>query len=305
MAIPDYQSLMRPLLECGKDGNEVRTSECVDTIADKLGLSQEDREELLPSGRQPLLFNRIHWARTYLGKAGAVESTKRGYFRLTDRGFELLNNGPERITNDTLSKFAEFNKWREANNENKEKPTPSKDNDSDASPEEMIEKAHQSINAQLETEILESLYSVTPTMFEHIIVDLLISMGYGGGRAEMGKALGQTNDGGVDGVIKEDELGLDVVYMQAKKHKLDSTISRPDIQSFVGSLEGFNATKGVFVTTGNFASTVEEYVSRIHKRIVLINGKKLAQLMIKHGVGVRTKNTYELKYIDEDYFVDG
>jgi len=156
----------------------------------------------------------------------------------------------------------------------------------------------------LKADILQNLYNVTPSTFELIIVDLLIAMGYGGGRAEMGKALGMTGDNGVDGVIKEDESGLDVVYIQAKKYKPDSFISRPDIQSFVGSLEGFNANKGVFVTTSDFARTVEEYTNRIQKRIVLINGKRLASLMIRHNVGIRVKDTYHLKAIDDDYFIE-
>ena len=156
----------------------------------------------------------------------------------------------------------------------------------------------------LKTDILENLYNVTPSMFERIIVDVLIAMGYGGGRAEMGRALGKTGDGGVDGVINEDALGLDVVYIQAKKHKLDSTISRPDLQAFVGSLEGFNASKGVFVTTGKFASTSDEYVRKIRKRVVLIDGVALADLMLRYNVGVRIKERYEHKFLDEDYFVE-
>lgn len=303
MTVPDFQSLMRPLLECAQDGREVRTSDCVEVIADKLELSQEDREEMLPSGRQLLLMNRVHWARTYLGKAGAIEATKRGHFKLTERGHDLIKNGPEKITRQTLQNYDEFNAWNDLEPILQNKTYKSEGFDyQEASPEERIEKAYAELNSQLKAEILQNLYEVTPSTFEQIIVDLLIAMGYGGGRTEMGRALGKTNDGGVDGVIKEDELGLDVVYIQAKKYKLDTSISRPDIQSFVGSLEGFNATKGVFVTTGNFANTVEEYVSRIHKRIVLIDGTKLASLMIRHNVGVRVKNSYELKYLDEDYF---
>lgn len=302
MTVPNYQTIMKPLLECSNELGEVRTSNCVDIIAKKLNLSQEDREELLPSGKQTILANRTHWARTYMSKAGLIEPTKRGYFKITDRGQKVLQEHSI-VNNDLLKKFDEFNQWQELSSSNGNGDSSDTINsDEDLSPEEKIEQANTIIETQLKTDILQNLYDVTPTMFERIIVDLLISMGYGGGRAEMGKALGQTNDGGVDGVIKEDELGLDVVYIQAKKYKLDSTIGRPDIQSFVGSLEGFNATKGVFVTTGSFANTVEEYISRIHKRIVLIDGKRLASLMIRSNVGVRVKNTYELKSLDEDYF---
>lgn len=203
----------------------------------------------------------------------------------------------------TLEQFKEYRDWRAIQIKTQEQDDLTELNEV-ASPEERIEKAYSELNAQLKADILESFYIVSPSTFELIIIDLLIAMGYGGGRSEMGQALGKTNDGGVDGVIKEDELGLDVVYIQAKKYRLDSSIGRPDIQSFVGSLEGNNATKGVFVTTGCFAKTVEDYVSRIHKRIVLIDGNKLAELMIRNNVGVRNKEIFELKTLDEDYFID-
>lgn len=306
MAVPDFQTLMRPLLKFGEGGVEIRTSDCVDDIACQFNLTNDEKEEMLPSGRQPLLLNRIHWARTYLGKAQVITSPRRGYFKITPRGLDLLKNGPDRITIKTLEQYSEFLEWRDvqSGNENKSNKPLINDDSQDKSSEEKLEEAHLELNSQLKADILQNLYDVSPAMFEKIIVDLLIAMGYGGGRAEMGKALGKTGDGGVDGIIKEDELGLDVVYIQAKKHKIDSSISRPDIQSFAGSLEGFNATKGVFVTTAKFANTVEEYVNRIHKRIVLIDGSRLASLMIRHGVGVRVKNVYELKDLDEDYFLE-
>lgn len=308
MTIPDFQTLMRPLLKLGENGDEIRTSDCVDDIANQFNLTDDEKEEMLPSGRQPLLLNRIHWARTYLGKAEVITSPKRGYFKITDRGLKLLQNGPERITIKILENYPEFKQWRDAQSGSIAKETKNIANDEDVnndkSAEERLEEAHSELNEQLKADILQNLYNVSPSMFEKIIVDLLISMGYGGGKAEMGKALMKNNDGGVDGIIKEDELGLDVVYVQAKKHKLDSSIGRPDIQSFAGSLEGFNATKGVFVTTAKFAHTVKDYVERIHKRIVLIDGQRLASLMVRHGVGVRTKDIYELKDLDEDYFLE-
>jgi restriction system protein len=307
MTIPDYQSLMLPLLQCAENGQEVRTSDCVDTLGKKLALSDDDMNELLPSGKQTVFSNRIHWARTYMAKANLVEATKRGHFKITQRGQEVLKSNPDQINNDTLSKFPEFQEWRErsvSGNEKKNIASAVEPANQDLTPEENIERSSLLLNRQLQKDVLDSILSASPSFFETVIVDLLIAMGYGGGRAEMGEALGQSNDGGVDGVIKEDELGLDVVYIQAKRYDPSNTIGRPAIQAFVGSLEGFNASKGVFVTTSSFASSVKDYVSRIQKRIILLDGDELARLMIRHGVGVRTKETYEVKRLDEDYFVE-
>ncbi len=305
MSVPDYQSLMLPLLESAKDAGEVKTSECVDKIAKMLRLSEEDVGELLPSGKQTLLSNRVFWAKTYMAKAKLIESTKRGYFKITDRGYTTLNKNPQGINNRILSQFPEFVQWTEKSSSNSNqnvKADGASLEESPITPEEQIEKVHLSIVKQLENDILEYVAAVTPSQFERIIVDLLISMGYGGGRSEMGRALGRSNDGGVDGVIKEDELGLDVVYIQAKRYDPSNSIGRPALQGFAGSLEGFNATKGVFVTTSSFAASAYEYVQKIHKRIILIDGKELAKLMIRHNVGVRPKEVYEVKKIDEDYF---
>jgi restriction system protein len=310
MSVPDYQSLMLPVLKCISDGKEWRIGECADRTAEKLNLSQEDKETLLPSGKQTVLYNRIAWAVSYMEKAELIERSRRGYFRITSQGNTILEENPERIDIKTLSKFPKFDEWRKRSAENSSE---AKNDNSTAivqqqknhlSPEEQIEQAYASIHAQLKADLLDNLTSelVSPSMFERIIVDLLIAMGYGGGRAEMGKALGRSGDGGVDGVIREDSLGLDVVYIQAKKYKFDSTIGREDIQKFSGSLDMFKATKGVFVTTSSFAKTAKEYVEQIHKRIVLIDGDRLAELMIRHNVGVRQKENYEVKKLDEDYF---
>jgi restriction system protein len=305
MSVPDYQSLMLPLLKCAEHGAEVRTSECVDKIAHTLNLSDDDINELLPSGKQTLLSNRVFWAKTYMSKAKVIESTKRGCFKITDRGLELLKSKPEFIENKILYRFPEFASWKDKGSSNDSEPT--KDlvvEDLGITPEEQIERAHLSITKQLQNEVLEFVLGVSPAQFERIIVDLLISMGYGGGRSEMGRALGRSNDGGVDGVIKEDELGLDVVYIQAKRYDPSNSIGRPVLQNFAGSLEGFNATKGVFVTTSSFVNSAYEYVQKIHKRIILIDGKELSKLMIRHNVGVRAKEIYEVKKIDEDYFAE-
>ncbi len=306
MAIPDYQSLMRPLLACAINQGETTISQCAIKIAPLLNLSKNEVEMLLPSGKQTILSNRLHWAKFYMSKAGIIESTKRGFFKTTDRAKEILNDHPHRIDNETLLKYPEFKEFQK-NTKTSNNDIPknvSTINSDESSPEEKIEQAYISLHTTLKAEILDSLYNVSPSMFERIMVDLLIAMGYGGGRLEIGKALGKSGDGGVDGLIKEDELGLDVVYIQAKKYKLDATISRPDIQAFVGSLEGFNATKGVFVTTSSFSNSAREYVQKIHKRIVLLDGNDLAELMIRHEVGVRIKENYQLKRIDEDYYIE-
>lgn len=307
MSLPNYQILMLPLLRCAEFGNEVKTSDCVDLIAKQLNLTEEEISQPLPSGRQTIFNNRVHWARTYLAKAKVIESTKRGHFKITARGIEILKNNPLQIDNSFLSQFPEFVEWKNLNDNETNNKTiidSQQVTESLATPEEDIAKSYALINAQLRSDLVEYLLNVSPSQFESIIIDLLIAMGYGGGRNEMGKSLGRSGDGGVDGIIKEDELGLDVVYIQAKRYDPSNIIGRPAIQSFAGSLEGFNATKGVFVTTSSFADTATEYVQRIHKRIILIDGKELANLMIRHDVGVRIKDVYKIKRIDEDYFAE-
>jgi len=303
MTVPDYQSLMLPLLKSIEDGKERRIADCIELVASNLNLSQEDKDELLPSGKVSVLYNRIHWAKSYMLKALLIESPSRGMIKITQRGTSLLGSSPSRIDNKSLRKFPEFAKWQENNTANKpEAEKAIEEIAADTNPEEVIEHSHATLQTQLRTEILENVLKMPPAFFERLIVDLLIAMGYGGGRSEMGKALGRSGDGGVDGVIKEDELGLDLIYVQAKRYDPDSTIGRPALQAFSGSLDGFNASKGVFVTTSSFASTAVEFVEKIHKRIILIDGRRLAELMTRHNVGVRVKNTYEVKKIDEDYF---
>jgi restriction system protein len=273
MAVPDYQSLMLPVLKSISDGQERRVGDCVEKVAANLNLTQEDMDALLPSGKQAIVYNRIAWAIAYMKRAELIEATRRGHFKITQQGKEVLAENPDRIDNQFLSRFSKFKEWRERNNEtvldvgNDNETSLPQNSKVILSPEEQIEQAYVLIMAQLKADLLENLTSdvVSPSMFERIIIDLLIAMGYGGGRAEMGKTLGRSHDGGVDGVIREDALGLDVVYIQAKKYKQGSTIGREDIQKFSGSLDMFKATKGVFVTTSSFAKTAEEYVKQIHK----------------------------------------
>ena len=242
-----------------------------------------------------------------MSKAGLVESTRRGHFRITARGQSLLATLPKKITKATLVQFAEYRAWWEQSKSadkdgTASAPTAASDDGDTATPEERIEASHAALTGALRAEVLERVLEVSPAFFENLIIDLLVALGYGGGRADMGKAIGKSGDGGIDGIIKEDALGLDIVYIQAKRYSRDHSVGRPDVQSFAGSLDGVGATKGVFVTTSTFAKPAREFVDRISKRIVLIDGDELARLMIQHNVGVRVRNMYEVKKIDEDYF---
>lgn len=304
MAVPDYQTLMLPVLKAVASNREVHISDCIDWVANELALSDADLQELLPSGKQTTFRNRVQWARTYLTRAGLIESSKRGHSHVTDRGKSLLLSKPDKIDNNYLMRYPEFVSWREKSNSASNENIDVAEQAQIANPEEMIESTHAVLQAELAEEILDTVINSTPSFFEKLIVDLLIAMGYGGGRAEMGRSLGKSGDNGIDGVIKEDQLGLDLIYLQAKKYDRGNSIGRPALQAFVGSLEGFNATKGVFVTTSSFASSATEYATKVHKRIILIDGETLASLMVKYNVGVRIKNVYEVKKIDEDYFIE-
>lgn len=305
MGVPDYQSLMLPVLRCAAVG-EVSVPECIERFAPEVGLTDDDLRELLPSG-QALIANRTHWAKTYLARAGVIEMTRRGHFRATARGRALLSEHPDRVDNSVLARFPEFVAWREQR-QSAEKgmaktsaSEPSAIADA-ATPEDRIADAYSALDAALRADILERLLQSSPSVFEGVVVDLLVAMGYGGGRADMGKAVGRSGDGGIDGIIKEDALGLDIVYVQAKRYKPEVSVGRPDVQSFAGSLDGVGATKGLFVTTSSFTSGAKEYADKIAKRIILIDGGELSRLMVRNNVGVRPRDVYEVKKIDEDYF---
>ena len=265
-----------------------------------LQISAEDRERMLPSGKQTVFANRLNWARSYLSKAGLIELPRRGYCRVTDRGRELLAMGVNEIDLKVLERYPEFSAWH-----SQQKPDPDvEQNPTRESPVDLIASSFEFLNSELAREIVERVHSFTPAFFERLIVDLLVRMGYGGGRQEMGRALGRTGDGGIDGVIKEDELGLDVVYVQAKRLDPDKGVPLREVRDFVGGLEGHRASKGVFVTTSYFPSTAHDFITRVSKRVVLIDGQELATLMMRHRVGVRIKDVYEIKRIDEAYFVE-
>jgi len=301
LAVPDYQSVMLPLLRYSSDGQEKRFSETVADLAEKLGLTDEDLSEQLPSGTQSLFTNRVGWALTYLKKAELFESTGRGLYRLTTRGADVLASNPSEINIRFLKQFPEFVAFQK-----KQKPVPSgdvEDNGGDErTPEEVLELSYQELRRALGEDILAKVKAAPPVFLEKLVVQLLVAMGYGGTRKDAGQAVGRSGDGGVDGIIKEDKLGLDAIYIQAKRW--DNVVGRPAIQAFAGTLDGNRARKGVFITTSWFSSEALEYVKIIEKRIVLIDGDQLAQLMIDHNVGVTEDKTFVVKRLDLDYFED-
>jgi len=278
-------------------------------IANEFRLSDDEREQLLPSGRQKVLHNRIHWAKFYLSKAGLVESPRRGYFRATAAGRELLAQAPARIDVELLMSypaFAEFQKESAIHAKERsdtQEPTPGVVT-SATTPEEQIEAAYDTILSALRADLIQRILQNSPSFFERVIVELLIAMGYGGSRRSAAAQLGRTGDGGVDGVINEDRLGLDRLYVQAKRYAQGNTIGRPDVQGFLGSLVGLGAVKGVFVTTSSFTPQATEFVRHLPQRIVLIDGERLADLMIEHNIGVRLNRAVEFKRIDEDFFAE-
>ena len=297
MAVPDYQSLMLPILKIASDGSEHTLGEVSEKLALEFKLSDTDRKELLPTGLQPRFGNRVGWARTYLKKAGLLESPGRGRIRITERGLGLLKRHPAQVNTKLLREFPEFLEFQKATRSSSK---PEDLEGTDQTPEELLEASYQALRRGLAQELLERIRNCSPEFFEKLVVDLLLTMGYGGSRKDAGQAVGQSGDGGVDGVIKEDKLGLDVVYIQAKRW--DATVGRPIVQGFAGSLEGFRARKGVLITTSKFTEDAKDYANRIEKKIVLIEGEQLAQLMIDHGIGVTEEAAYVVKKIDTDYF---
>jgi restriction system protein len=300
MAIPDYQTVMLPLLTFLRDRKEHNLTEAVSALSDKFGLSTEEREQLLESGQQTVIRNRAGWARTYLKKAGLIESTRRGFFRISDRGMSALESRPQRIDVKFLEQFPEFVAFRELRHERADEVPVLLTSPSDATPEEDLDVAYARLRLNLEAEVLDQVKAASPAFFERLVVELLVRMGYGGTLRDAGQAVGKSGDGGIDGIIKEDRLGLDVIYIQAKRW--DSTVGRPEIQKFAGALQGHRARKGVFITTSSFSNDALDFASRIDSKIVLMDGPALAKYMIDHNVGVSTSRTYEVKKIDSDYF---
>lgn len=301
MTIPDYQSIMLPLLQLAGDGREHVIGDAIETLAEYFQLTDEDRRELLPSGQQARFDNRTTWARTYLKQAGLLENTGRGRFRITRRGIDVLKAQPDFINNAFLRQFEEFREFLQnryhRNNQVEQEQVPV---ESAETPEERLESSYQTLRRGLAQELLQRIMQCSPRFFERLVVQLLVAMGYGGSLQDAGKAIGQSGDGGIDGIIKEDRLGLDALYIQAKRW--EGTVGRPVVQTFAGSLQGVRARKGVLITTSTFSKEARDYVERIDSKIVLIDGEQLAQYMIDFGIGVNEVATYTIKRVDTDYF---
>ncbi|MEW5986441.1 MAG: restriction endonuclease [Chloroflexota bacterium] len=304
MSIPDFQTIMLPLLQLAADGKEHTIRDAQAELAVELNLSEEEKAQLIPSGRQPVFYNRVSWAKAYLQQAGLLTSPRKGTFLISQRGREVLASKPDRITIKFLERFPEFVESRSYSRKEKSRPAEQEaTNEDHKTPEESLEDAYQKIRGGLAAELLHYVKNGSPQFFERLVVELLVKMGYGGSRKEAGEAIGHSGDEGIDGIINEDRLGLDVIYIQAKKWA--GTVGRPEIQGFVGALHGKRARKGVFITTGVFSKEAIEYVSRIDPKVVLIDGRQLADLMIDFGLGVAPIASYEIKRVDTDYFEQG
>ena len=300
--IPTFQDLMLPVLRAA-ESNEVRISSVVEELADKLKLSVEERNDLLPSGKQTVFANRVHWAKSYLGKAGLVELTRRSYFKITDAGRQVLKGNPTDINIKFLEQFKDFRVFREMSKQSQDfnngvQPSA----DAKETPDEQFRSAHEIIQAALAEELLQRVRSAPPDFFERLIINLLLAMGYGGSVAEAGRALGKSGDDGIDGVIDQDTLGLDQIYIQAKRYAESNSVSAGAIRDFAGSLDIQKASKGLFVTTSTFSSSAMETVKRLRTRVVFVDGKALAHLMIRYSIGCRIEETLHLKKLDEEFF---
>jgi restriction system protein len=294
---------MLPLLKVVADGREYRLRDVLEILAREFQVTDEERQHLLPSGRYPTFDNRIAWAKTYLKKAGLIDQPRRAYFQITERGREVLKSSPSFINMKYLERFPEYVAFKE-NSEQVESQHELvlQESSQNETPEELIEGGARTIRKDLAEEILQRVKGCSPNFFERLVVELLVKMGYGGTRQDAGRAIGRSGDEGIDGVIHEDRLGLDVIYLQAKRW--EAVVGRPEIQKFVGALQGQRAKKGVFITTSDFTKDAVEYVRNIDNKVVLINGSLLANLMIDHDVGVSLAATYEIKKIDSDYFLE-
>lgn len=293
---------MLPLLKYAEDKKEHPIREAIDHISDIFNLTLEQRKEFLPSGQQYIIDNRVGWARTYLKKAGLLESPKRSYFKITPLGLEVIKEKPSEINVKFLEQFQDFNEFRNLKKEKNEPEYQELETTPRQTPQELLEYGYQKINKDLSQELLSLIKKNTPHFFEKLVVELLLSMGYGGSRKDAGQAIGQSGDGGIDGIIKEDKLGLDIIYIQAKRWK--NVVGSKEIRNFVGSLVGQKANKGVFITTSNFTKDALEYVKTITHKVILIDGEMLTQLMIEYNIGVSKIISYDVKKTDSDYFAE-
>lgn len=292
---------MLPLLKLAANGNELSIRDSIESLAKQFNLSDEERREPLPSGQQARFDNRVHWARSFLKQAHLVENTRRGHYRITQRGRQLLSENPSVVNMKLLERYPEYVEFRERRrDDSKEESAGTLRIDDIQTPEELLEQSHKILTEALAAEVLQRIKDCSPTFFERLVVELLVRMGYGGSQQEAGKAVGRSGDEGIDGIINEDRLGLDAIYIQAKKW--ESPVGRPEIMKFVGALQGKRAHKGVFITTSSFTREAQDYTSNISDKVVLIDGRALALLMIENSVGVAASKSFEVKRIDSDYF---
>lgn len=304
MPIPDFQSLLLPVLSAISDGSEHRMKDIIEILAQTFKLTENERKQLLPSERAFLFDNRVHWARFYLKKAGLVNTFKRGTITITKRGSEVIKKSPKTINLNFLRQFPEFNEGitaKEDKSRSNIDETPPTSNEI-GTPEETLENAYLKIREALCQETLSKVISLSPNYFEKLVVELLVKMGYGGSIKDAGRVIGKSGDEGIDGTIKEDKLGLDIIYIQAKRWKPGNVVGRPDLQQFVGALAGQGAKKGIFITTSTFSKEAKNYIPRNETKIVLIDGDMLANYMIDYNIGVTLQQTFEIKKIDGDYF---
>jgi restriction system protein len=300
--IPDYQSIMLPLLRHISDSKEHKMRDVTDQLAEQLGVTEEERKELLPSGAAPVFYNRTAWAKTYLKKAGLIDSPKQGIVVISKRGLEVLKKNPTQIDVKFLKQFSEFVEFQTTKGEEESQGIEKVEDISTETPEEALETAYQKIRKSLAQDLLNKVITLSPAFFERLVVELLVKMGYGGSIKDAGRAIGKSGDEGIDGTIKEDKLGLDIIYIQAKRWQPGNTVGRPELQKFVGALAGQGAKKGIFITTSSFTRDALDYAPRNETKIVLIDGQQLAQYMIDYNLGVTSLNSYEVKRMDSDYF---
>lgn len=308
MSIPTHEQAMLPVLAAMADGAEHHRRALADKMADQFGLSVEERAQMLPSGKAPVIRSRTGWALSYMKQAGIVTSPRRGWYQITSVGRSVLGRKPDRIDNEYLMQFEAFRDFRARSRTEEEGPVEaiSEVNASPSPlpviepPDEALERAYRRLRSAVESELIDTVKAVAPAFFEELVIDLLVRMGYGGNRTEAARAIGRTGDGGIDGVIDEDRLGLDSIYVQAKRW--EGSVGRPEIQKFAGALQGQRATKGIFITSSSFTADAIDYAHRIGTRIVLIDGRRLAELMFEHDVGVSPRHSYTVKDVDGDYF---
>lgn len=306
MAVPAFSDFFLPFLRVLSDQGVVSLSDMREALAERLEVSEEDRRELLPSGRQRRFDNRVGWARTYLSKAGLIRTVSRGVYDLTEAGRSLMASSPQHLDVESLRQYESYRAWEEASRSNSSEPSPitgDGETQGKETPEEAINASFKVLREALAEEIAEALQGVSWQRFEDIVVDVLLALGYGGSRGDAGHAFRASGDNGVDGVINEDRLGLSKIFVQAKKYAIDRRIGRPDVQAFVGSLLGQKARQGVFITTSDFSKDAEAYAAGLSdQRVILIDGVTLAHLMIDFGVGVTEQERFVIKRLDRDYF---